>query len=181
MTGDGNTSPSSRSMGKPPLWTSIEDADILRYQGTKKMHSFRVSKPVRMGLFGLSAVCLGAFLLFVVPHISLGPTFDRTQWEAGRYADPDHNPRRTIADDLIRRYLLPGTSAGRITDLVGEPEGTDTYRPDQLGELPKEVEARTLTLWTYKLGRDSWGMDEEYLYIGFDAQNRVTGAWRVQH
>lgn len=112
----------------------------------------------------LAAAVVGliAFVLRASDPFS-GRHFERDVWVANKHHYRD-NPRASMVADLRAHYLLPGTSRVKVTALLGNPD---------------MEHASTLL---YVLGaRTGLRFDDDFLYVFFDNQGRLTHVEVRQH
>lgn len=90
-----------------------------------------------------------------------GRRFDRRVWLANPTCVLD-NPRGRMANDLLERYLREGMSRARVVELLGPADG------DRKGiDYPVGV-------WS------GFRLDCDFLHVEFDANGRLTRAYRWQ-
>ena len=104
--------------------------------------------------------------------------FDRNVWLAHRN-DQFNNPRLDMVDDLVHRRLKRGMPAAAVVDLLGPPDGKETYLAPFEDELSKEDEMKTQVVYVYQLGVP-W-IDPAALCVALDASDHVLTSWQFGH
>lgn len=96
--------------------------------------------------------------------------FDRSAWMSGTPKD-----RAKMGHDVIAKHIRRGMVQGEISDLLGKPNQINSHvgnRIDGFGNRLKGVK-------TYIYGLGSWslyGLDDAFLYVHFDEDDRVVSA-----
>jgi outer membrane protein assembly factor BamE (lipoprotein component of BamABCDE complex) len=111
-----------------------------------------------------AALCGGIYALIGNP---LDP-FDNRRFSVSAWKEAEGQQRARMSEDLIAHHLPPGMTEQQVVALLGQPEGVD------LGPTEKRIAKR---YYVYYIG--NWSlqeMDDAYLYVHLDANDRVVKA-----
>lgn len=99
--------------------------------------------------------------------ISCKQKYDKNIWVKNEHQNTD-NPRFDMMEDLMKNYLLKGTSSDKVFELLDKPKDIDT---NQLG-----------IHWTYPIGSNpGFHIDPYYLVIDFDSTGNLTATRIEEH
>jgi hypothetical protein len=126
----------------------------------------------------VGVVWLLAVTLYAATHPYNLKQFSATEWNACRRQGVRLRPTRSMVGDLRSRYLLRGVERGTIRQLLGEPDPAGALSERPIGSDAALRSAASFD--AYEIGPDAWGIDSEWLVVGYDAHGRVTGSWVTQ-